>query len=165
MSRPLCATAAVLIALMALPASLPAQTPEASRVASARELMEVAGAAKQFDEIMPLLLRQLAQGFVAVAPDKATEIHEVFGQLAGRFSDRKSELIDQIAVLYAEKLSQDELSALIGFYKSPAGMKFVAMQPEILRQSMMIGQRWGAQIGREIEEEARQELKRRGVPL
>ena len=29
----------------------------------------------------------------------------------------------------------------------------------------MAGQRWGAQLGREIEEEARRELKRRGVPL
>ena len=44
-------------------------------------------------------------------------------------------------------------------------MKFVAVQPDIMRQSMMLGQRWGAQLGREIEQEAREELKKRGVPL
>ena len=34
-----------------------------------------------------------------------------------------------------------------------------------MRQSMTLGQRWGAQLGREIEQEAREELKKRGVPL
>jgi hypothetical protein len=30
---------------------------------------------------------------------------------------------------------------------------------------MALGQRWGAQIGREIEAEARRELKKRGIDL
>ena len=30
---------------------------------------------------------------------------------------------------------------------------------------MVLGQRWGAQLGREIEEEARKELKKRGIEL
>ena len=30
---------------------------------------------------------------------------------------------------------------------------------------MALGQRWGAQIGREIEQEARKELKKRGIEL
>ena len=66
--------------------------------------MQVAGVAKQFDEVMPLLTRQLAEGFVAVAPDKAGEIREVFAQLGIKFVDRKGELIDQIAAVYAEQL-------------------------------------------------------------
>jgi hypothetical protein len=34
-----------------------------------------------------------------------------------------------------------------------------------MRQSMVLGQRWGTQLGREIEEEARRELKKRGIEL
>ena len=30
---------------------------------------------------------------------------------------------------------------------------------------MTLGQRWGADIGREIEQEARRELKKRGIEL
>ena len=48
---------------------------------------------------------------MAVAPDKANEIREVFAQLAVKFVDRKGELIDQIAVVYAEKLAMEELTA------------------------------------------------------
>jgi uncharacterized protein len=159
------AAAAALFALVALPAPGQAQAPDAQRLGAAKELMQIAGVAKQFDEVMPYLTKQLAESFVAVAPDKGTEIREVFAQLAIKFVDRKGELIDQIAAVYADKLALEDLTAIIGFYKSPAGVKFITVQPDILRQSMALGQRWGMQLGREIEQEAREELKKRGIPL
>jgi hypothetical protein len=88
------AVAAALLGLLALPAPAGAQAPDAARLAAAKELMQVAGVARQFDEVMPFLTRQLAQSFVAVAPDKADEIREVFAQLGAKFVDRKGELID-----------------------------------------------------------------------
>ena len=165
MSNRALAAAAGLLALVVLPAVMCAQAPNAERVAAAKELMRIAGVEKQFDEVMPYMMHQLAQSFTAIAPDKSTEIGEVLGQLTTKFVDRKGELIDEIAALYAERLTSEELAGLIAFYKSPIGMKFVAVQPEIMRQSIVAGQRWSARLGREIEEEARKELKKRGVDL
>jgi len=142
-----------------------AQAPDPARVSAAREMMQVAGVAKQFDELMPLLVQQLSQSFVAVAPEKADEIRQIFAQLPGKFIDRKGELIEQVAGLYAQELSVEELVAVSDFYKSPVGLKLLSVQPQIARQSMALGQRWGAQIGREIEQEARKELKKRGIEL
>src|SRR5262249_52120433 len=85
-------------------APLVAQAPDAARLAAAREMMEVAGVAKQFDELMPLLAQQLSQSFVAIAPEKADEIRQVFAQLPTKFIDRKGELIDEVASLYAQEL-------------------------------------------------------------
>ena len=70
-----------------------------------------------------------------------------------------------MAGLYAQELSVEELGAVSAFYRSAAGAKLLAVQPQIARQSMALGQRWGAQIGREIEQEARKELKKRGIEL
>ena len=139
----------VLVAALAMLACavLPvrAQAPDAgARVAAAREMMEVAGVAKQFDQAMPMLAQQMAQGFVAIAPDKAAEIREVFAQMAAKFIDRKGELIDKIATIYAEALTAEEIAAVTVFYKSPAGARFIAAQPDIMRQTMIMGQRWGA---------------------
>jgi uncharacterized protein len=158
---------ALALALWASFLNLPveAQAPDAARVSAAREMMEVAGVAKQFEELMPLLAQQLSQSFMAVAPEKAEEIRQVFAQLPGKFIDRKGELIEQVASLYAQELSVEELGAVSAFYKSPAGVKLLSVQPQIARQSMALGQRWGAQIGREIEQEARKELKKRGIEL
>ena len=51
------AVAAALLALVALPTPARAQAPDAERLAAAKELMQVAGVAKQFDEVMPYLTR------------------------------------------------------------------------------------------------------------
>jgi hypothetical protein len=158
-------TLAALLAWALVAAPGRAQAPDAARLAAAKDMMQIAGVAKQFDEMVPLLANQLSGSFVALAPDKADEIREVFRQLAVRFVDRKGELIDQVAALYAEQLSAEDLGAVVAFYKSPAGTRFVAVQPQIMREAFVLGQRWGAQIGREIEEEARKELKKRGIDL
>lgn len=157
--------AAALLGLLAASLGVRAQDSDAARIAAAREMMDVAGVAKQFDEVMPLLAEQLSRGFVAVAPEKAAEIREVFSQLAVRFVDRKGELIEQIAALYAHHLTLEEIVGIVAFYKSAVGAKFMSVQPQVMRQSMMLGQRWGAQIGQEIEQEARKELKKRGIDL
>ena len=136
-----------------------------ARLAAAKELMEVAGVAKQFDEVMPVLAQRLSESFVAVAPDKAES--DPRGVRADgrqvRRSQGRADRPDRGALCREAHL--EDLTAIIGFYKSPAGTKFIAVQPEIARQSMALGQRWGAQIGREIEAEARRELKKRGIDL
>lgn len=135
------------------------------RVAAAQELMTVAGSAKQFDQFMPLMAANMTKAFVSLAPHAQKEIQEVMGQMLDRFSKRKGELIDQIADLYAEKLTLEEIQELTRFYSSGVGAKFIAMLPELMQQSMLIGQRWGEAIGREIEAEARQELRKRGINI
>ena len=128
-------------------------------------MMQVARVDQQFDQFMPLLIQQLSQGFVAVAPDKALEIQDVFKQIGLRFVERKGELIDKVAGIYAEHLTLTEIVEITAFYRSPVGAKFISVQPAIIQQSMQIGQRWGAEIGREVEAEARKELKKRGIEL
>jgi hypothetical protein len=156
---------AVCMLAAAWPAVAPAQAPDAARRAAAKEMMQVAGAASQFEQVMPLMAGQLSETFKNLAPDKAAEIDDVLRQLMPRFMHRKNELLDQIAGLYAAELDLDELKGIVAFYKSPAGAKFASVQPGILRQSMVIGQRWGRSIGSEFAEEVRRELKKRGIDL
>lgn len=139
--------------------------PEPERLAAARDLMVVAGSARQFDQFMPLMAAQMTKAFLALAPHAQKEIQEVMGEMLKRFSARKGDLIEEIAGLYAEKLTLAELRELIGFYSTGVGAKFVAMLPEMTQRSMLLGQRWGEKIGREIEVEARRELKKRGVDI
>jgi hypothetical protein len=156
---------AVAIAVTALAGASQAQGPDPARINAAKQMMELAGAARQFDEVMPLMADQLSKGFIAMAPGKAQEIRDVFDRLIPQFIARKGELLEQIAVLYATELTQSELEAIIAFYKSPVGAKFAAVQPGIVRQSMVLGQRWGQRIGAEFGEAARRELKKRGIDL
>ena len=151
--------------LAALPGMSSAQTPDTTRIAAAKQMMEVAGTAAQFDQVMPLMSQQMSQAFKNLAPGSATEIDDVFRQLVPKFIERKGELLDQIATLYATEMTLDELNAIVAFYKSPVGAKFASVQPKILRDSMALGQRWGQKIGEELADEVRRELKKRGIDL
>jgi hypothetical protein len=136
-----------------------------ARLAAAKDLMEATGSAKQFDAILPLLTQQLEGAFVKLRPDQANTIKEVFRLMPERFSQRKQEAFDQVAVVFAQNFTADELKELARFYRSPVGAKYVQLQPELFKQSMAIGQAWGRKIGQQIEQEVRQELKQRGVPI
>lgn len=142
-----------------------AQSPDPARIAAAKEMMELSGAVKQFDEAVPLMFDQLARSFTQMAPGKSREIREALDQLVPRFQQRKYELIDQIAALYAAELSLEDLNAVIGFYRSPVGIRFADIQPKILRESMQLGQTWGERLGMELHDEARRELRRRGINM
>jgi hypothetical protein len=142
-----------------------AQSPDPARLAAAKEMMELSGAVKQFDEAVPLMFEQLIRTYSQMVPGKSREIRETLDQLIPRFQQRKYELIDQIAALYAAEMSLDDLNAVIAFYKSPVGMRFADVQPKIMRDSMQLGQRWGERLGLELQDEARRELRRRGINM
>ncbi len=155
-------TALVLAAPLAVAQKSP---PDAGRVATARELLEVTGTAKTFETIMPAMMAQITRIMTTQRPEKRAEIEEVAKVGLTQLLARRQELIDQIAVLYAKRFSDEDLAGLITFYKSPVGRRFVAEQPELLKESMATGQAWGQRIGAEIDASMRKELKKRGIDL
>jgi hypothetical protein len=112
-----------------------------------------------------LLTGPLTQAFVSLAPTRAGEIRELMAEMVKRFSARKAELIEQIAGIYAERMSVEDMRGVAAFYQSEVGRRMVAAQPEIMRQSMLAGQTWGQRIGAEIDTEMRRELRKRGIDL
>ena len=153
------------LAFAALTAPTRAQTPDPARLAAAKDMMDASRVDKQFEQVIPLLLDRLKESFRTIAPDKRGVIDGVFEQMQSKFISRRGELLEEIAILYARKLEAADMKAVAEFYRSPAGSKLIDAQPQIVQESIMAGQRWGQRIGREIEEEARRELKRRGVDL
>jgi hypothetical protein len=159
------ALAFLALAWSAIASVAQAQAPDPERLAAAKEMMEASRVDRQFAQVIPLLLDRLKESFSRVAPERREIIENVFEQMQSKFVSRRSELLDEIAVLYAQRLEAAEMRAVAEFYRSPVGSKLIDVQPEIMQESILAGQRWGARIGHEIEEEARRELKRRGVDL
>ena len=138
---------------------------DAARIGSAKAMMAAAGVSKQFDTIMPLIFKQVQSIFLQQHPTQQKQLSEVFDAVLARMSARKQELIDEIAVLYAQKLTSDEMNEIARFYSTGVGAKFIQIQPELAAQSAVIGQRWGQKLGAEVEQEVRREAKKRGMDL
>ena len=150
------------------PAAAPQATPanvDPARLRAARDLLVATNTDAQFATIIPLMFRQMRQSMAAQGPAQQEEVNKVFEEIQKQFLERRSEVLDQIAHLYAAKLSSEEMNALADFYRTPVGQKFIAVMPELAAEAMRIGSDWGQQIGREAEQKIRDELQKRGVKL
>jgi len=63
---------------------------------------------------------------------------------------KTSELVDRVIPIYQNLLTQEDVTGLIQFYESEAGRHFVAAQPQLVSQSMKVGQAWGSQMAQKV---------------
>ena len=150
------------------PAATPQVAPanvDPARLQAARDLLVVTNTDAQFATIIPLMFQQMRQTLPGQGPAQQEEVNKVFEEIQKQFLDRRSEVLDQIARLYAAKFSPEEMNALSDFYRSPIGQKFIAAMPELAADAMRLGNVWGQEIGREAEQKIRDELQKRGVKL
>jgi uncharacterized protein len=66
------------------------------------------------------------------------------------------ELIELLIPVYSRNIEEADVDALLTFYSSPAGQRFIGKQSLIMQESMAVGEQWGAKLGRQVEEELRQ---------
>ena len=151
---------------MAVEAQRPAAPPiDPARVAAAKDLFKATGQDAAFETVIDTMLKGLADQAARQRPAAADEIRAVFASMRQKFLAEKEAAIAMTAPLYAEKFTVEEMGEVAAFYRSPVGRKFVREQPEIMQRSMRLGMAWGERLGREAAEEARRELKKRGIDL
>ncbi len=147
------------------PATEAPSNSEAAKLAAARNLLVATHAEAQFAAMIPLIFQQLRQVLSAQSPDRQDDINQVFDEVLKQSIDRRSEIIDQIAHLYATRFTAEEMNTVADFYRSPVGQKFIAAMPGLAADAMKMGSAWGEQVGREAEQKIRDELRRRGLKL
>ena len=170
------ATAIVLIITPGVAENAPrkntAQAPQAQkidpeRLALAQKLIETTGANKLATQVMHMMAPQMTQMLVRVRPDKKKEIvsimREVMKELSAPANMRQ--LTDQIARIYAEEFTAEEMRQILAFYKTPVGKKLIARMPNLVRRSQLAGRAWGQQMARKAMQRLRQKAKERGIDL
>jgi len=68
-----------------------------------------------------------------------------------------SEFLERIVPLYDKYYSLEDLRAVNEFYSSKAGQRILKTLPQIMQESMAIGETWGRELGERVVEDARAE--------
>lgn len=55
-------------------------------------------------------------------------------------------LYKQLAAVYTENFTEEELDQILAFYDTPVGEKMVETTPELTKKAMEIGQAWGQEL-------------------
>ncbi|MCF4102621.1 DUF2059 domain-containing protein [Gillisia sp. M10.2A] len=56
------------------------------------------------------------------------------------------DLYEQLAAVYMESYTEEDVDAILAFYNTPVGKKMISEIPTISEKSMAIGQAWGMKL-------------------
>ena len=109
------------------------------------KLMEVTGSMDTYK----LVIKNLVGMYKSQSTDVAAEFWTKFEEKLSTSASTK--LVDMMVPIYQKYVSEADLKSVIAFYETPAGKRFVGKNPEIVAESMQVGQKWGAEIGAELQ--------------
>lgn len=123
------------------------------------------GMARSFDAAIPQLIDQLNTTYTQTRPDLASDLGIVLKQIAPEFAKDTDEMVNTAAHIFARLLSEPEIKAAVAFFTSPAGKKYVQMQPYFFDAVVNAMQDWHQRISVQLFARVRAELKKKGDTL
>lgn len=112
-------------------------TAQQANKAKVKELLELTGSAKIGVQIMNNMIPSFQKSY--------SNVPEQFWK--DFLKEINIEEIEELIIPVYEKYYTDEdINNLIAFYKTPTGVKVIQTMPQVLQESMSIGNKWGAQL-------------------
>lgn len=156
--------ALILLAPLAPPASADDLSP--GKQASIEKLLQMTGALSLGRQMSAMVVQQITGMLRNSRPDipqRALDtLPEVIDELIVENTPR---LRDLLVPLYHRHFTAAEIDAMIRFYESDVGAKSIRVMPQLLQESMTLGQTWGESLGPEIQRRVRARLQQEGVKL
>jgi len=106
-----------------------------------RRFLVLSGAAKLGDQVLDSMIAMQSRTLPQVPAEFWSEL---------RRSVSGAEMIDLVIPVYDKYLSHEEVRAIVAFYESPAGRRLAEVQPQIMQDSMVVGQEWGRRAAEQI---------------
>jgi hypothetical protein len=157
--------AALVLAIATFTGLAWAEEPTPSAVALAKELIVLKGSTQLWDAVVPGVIEQAKGVFLQTNPALGKELNQVAAQLRAEYAPRSTQLIDQVAQLYAQTFTEQELKDALAFYKSPLGRKIVKEEPRVLDDGFHRIQQWTNKFSEEVMGRMRSEMKKKGYDL
>ena len=146
------------LSLLLMPLSLPGQAEEVKNDPKLDLAIELL-ALMDMDQLLPSMREQMESAISAqieqVAECEAMKpaIQDYSRNMTALITTQLNaeSFMPEIAQIYVDVFTQEELEAVLEFYRSPIGQKMLAKTPELMQRSMAIGQQKMAELMPKIE--------------
>jgi len=142
-----------------------AQAPTPAAVAAAKDLIIAKGGNTMFAPLIPGVIESAKNSFLPTNPQFAQPLNQVAAELRKEYEPRNSEILEEVAKIYAEHFTEQELKDLVAFYRTPLGKKMLTQEPIALDQSLKAAQAWAVRFSDEVIERFHAEMKKKGYNL
>jgi hypothetical protein len=143
----------------------PLKPVSASAMAAAKDLLAVKNVSQIYANAVPNIVQRAKDAFLANNLNYQKDLNEVAVLVAQTLAGREKEIGEQMAKIYANDFTEQELKDLTAFYKSPLGQKVLTMEPQAIQASMNYMGQWAQAFSETVATEFRNEMKKRGKPL
>jgi hypothetical protein len=153
------------IALAAFASPAQAQHPSAQAVTLAKEIIAIKGTAASFNSMVPSMIERAKTILLQTNPMLSKDLNEVAVKLRKDYGKAADEPLNVAARVYAGKFSEQELRAILAFYKTPTGRKVIDEEPRILQESIRGLDEWSKKLSEDVLIKFRNEMRKKGHNL
>ena len=138
-----------------------------TQLVAARKLLEVTGSDRLAEQMVHMMVPQIANLFIRSRPEKKDEIVKILRQAIQDQTkpETMNRLKEALARIYAREFTTGEMKKIIAFFETPEGKKFVQKMPAIMAKSQRAGIAWSREVGGKIIDQTRKQAKAKGIDL
>jgi hypothetical protein len=118
--------------------------------ATLKKMLAVAGTEQTFDIAIKQLFGMFKQQKTNVPENVWSEFEQEFAKTS------IDELVNMLAPVYYNHMTETDLQKMIEFYETPVGKKYAEKTPLIMQESMQVGQEWGIKMGQQFQEKLKE---------
>ena len=132
----------------------------------ANEVLEVTNAKANMLRIVDLLLPPFLDQMRQAHPNLDSKFVEAFSaDFREEMASESNTVIASIAQIYVKHFSEDDLSAILQFYKTPAGKRLLTETPMVMKESAELGGVWGREAGQRAALHAIDRMRKQGFKI
>jgi hypothetical protein len=165
----LCASASAWAAEATQPAA-PAQSapaadapPAPAAVAAADTILTDMGIKRTLSLMIPGMLSELERNVTTTRPEIKDQLRDTLRAIQPEFDRSAQDMYVKATALMVTMLSPKDLEDVATFFSSPAGKKYLLLEPEYMQRFSALIDPWRDQMSTDIVARARQEMKKKGI--
>ena len=121
----------------AAPPAAPLKPVSPSALQAARDLLAVKNVSQVYAGAVPNIVERAKTQLLGSNLSYQKDLNEIAVSIAQQAAGREKEIGEQMAKIYANDFTEQELKDLTAFYKSPLGQKLLAQEPKSIQSSMI----------------------------
>lgn len=131
-----------------------------------QKLLEITGALSIGRQMSDLTATQMQEAIEAARPDLPPRFFVILREeVEAAVRENMPAYVASIIPVYAKYYTHDEIRALIRFYQSDLGRKTIRVMPQLMRETVEVGRRWGEALAPHIKRRVMQRFKTEGVDI
>ena len=147
------------------PKAEPLKPVSPASLAAAKEILVAKNVSSIYQGAVPGLVTRIKDAMLQSNLNLQKDLDEAAAKVAKDLAGREQEIGEQMAKIYANAFTEQELKDLAAFYKSPLGKKTIDAEPTAFNQSRIYMGEWAQKFSEEINTKLRAEMKARGKPV